>query len=195
MEAADKFLKMNCTNYINANKSALKAVENIKRSGIGWFQQIDHVTFRTHNVKNKAKTITEFGYSHVDTLKFKNWWGNIYALKGRPLIFIDQAYEGKKGEGSLIKEWVDEFGDQYFHHIAIRVEDIEYSVEFFKSKLQIEFSSAINGEPHANLRQIFTKPEIQNKKAFSVLELIERNNGYRGLLPPQADKLMESTRI
>jgi len=121
---------------------------------------------------------------HIETLEFKNWWGNTYALKGKPLVFIDQAYEGEKGEGSLIKEWVDEFGDQYFHHIAIRVEDIEHSVDYFKSKLYIEFSSAINGEPNDNLRQIFTKPEMQNGKAFSVLELIERNNGYMGLLPP-----------
>jgi hypothetical protein len=111
------------------------------------------------------------------------------------LVFIDQAYEGEKGEGSLIKEWVNGFGDKIFHHIAIRVEDIEYSIDYFQSKLHIEFSSAINGEPNANLRQTFTKPEIQNGKAFSVLELIERNNGYMGLLHPQADKLMESTRI
>lgn len=131
----------------------------------------------------------------IDTLEFKNWWGNIYALKGRPVVFIDQSYVGERGEGSLIKEWVDEFGDQSLHHIAIRVEDIEHSVEFFKSKLDIAFSSDINGEPDANLRQIFTKPETQNGKAFSLLELIERNNGYMGLLPPQADKLMESTRL
>ena len=195
MEAADKFLRANCTNYINSNKSALKVVENIKQAGIGWFQLIDHVTFRTHNVEKKAKKIADFGYSHIETLEFKNWWGNTYALKGKPLVFIDQAYEGEKGEGSLIKEWVDEFGDQYFHHIAIRVEDIEHSVDYFKSKLYIEFSSAINGEPNDSLRQIFTKPEMQNGKAFSVLELIERNNGYMGLLPPQADRLMESTRL
>jgi len=195
MEVVDKFLREKCTNYINSNKSALKIVENIKQAGIGWLQLIDHVTFRTHNIEKKAAKITDFGYSYIDTLEFKNWWGNIYALKGKPLVFIDQSYEGEKGEGSLIKEWVDEFGDQSFHHIAIRVEDIEYSVEFFRSKLHIEFSSAINGEPDADLRQIFTKPEIQNGKAFSVLELIERNNGYMGLLPPQADKLMESTRL
>ncbi len=31
-------------------------------------------------------------------------------------------------------------------------------------------------------------------KVFSVLELIERRNGYTGFLPPQADGLMKSTR-
>jgi len=195
MEDVDKYLEVLCANYLNSNKSAFKVVQHIKQAGIGWFQLIDHVTFRTHNVEKKAAKIAGFGYSNIDTLESKNWWGNIYALKGRPVVFIDQSYVGERGEGSLIKEWVDEFGDQSLHHIAIRVEDIEHSVEFFKSKLDIAFSSDINGEPDANLRQIFTKPETQNGKAFSVLELIERNNGYMGLLPPQADKLMESTRL
>ena len=72
---------------------------------------------------------------------------------------------------------------------------IENSVDFLTSKLNIEFSSGINGEPNANLRQIFIKPELKSGKAFSVLELIERNNGYLCLLPPQADKLMESSRL
>ena len=119
MEAVDKFLRANCENYINSNKSALKVVGNIKQAGIGWFQLIDHVIFRIDNVEIKAKQLVDFGYSHIDTLEFNNWWGNIYALKGRPLVFIDQAYEGEKGEGSLIKEWVNGFGDKIFHHIAI----------------------------------------------------------------------------
>ncbi len=195
MEDTDKFLRMTCTNYLDSNKSAFKVIEQIKQAGIGWFQMIDHVTFRTHNIEKKAEEIKRFGYIYEETLEFENWWGNIYSLKGMPLVFIDQSYEGEKGKGSLIKEWVDEFGDQNLHHIAILVENIEDSVDFFNSKLNIEFSSGIYGEPKANLRQIFTKPEIKNGKAFSVLELIERNNGYMGLLPPQADKLMESTRL
>lgn len=189
------YIQRLCEKYLNSNKSAYKVVEQIKQAGIGWFQIIDHVTFRTYNVEKKAEEIKGFGYVYEDKLEFKNWWGNIYSLKGMPLVFIDQSYEGEKGEGSLIKEWVDDFGDQGLHHIAIKVENIEDSVDFFISKLNIEFSSGINGEPKANLRQIFTKPEIKNGKAFSVLELIERNNGYMGLLPPQADKLMESTRL
>ncbi len=192
---ANKFIEILCADYLTSNKPASKIVEQIKQAGVGWFQLIDHVTFRTHNVEKKAKEIESFGYSKIETLEFKNWWGNIYGVNGSPLIFIDQSYEGEKGEGSLIKEWVDEFSDQCFHHIAIQVENIEYSVDFFRSKLSIEFSSDIYGEPKADLRQIFTKPEIKNGKTFSVLELIERNNGYMGLLPPQADKLMESTRL
>ncbi|MGV7222227.1 MAG: VOC family protein [Nitrospinales bacterium] len=192
---ANKYIEALCIDYLKSSISASRVVEHIKQAGVGWFQLVDHVTFRTDNVEKKANEIARFGYEKVETLEFQNWWGNIYSVQGSPLIFIDQSYEGEKGKGSLIKGWVDEFGDQIFHHIAIHVEDIESSVEFFKSKLDIEFSSDIMGQPNADLRQIFTKPEIKNGKAFSVLELIERNNGYRGLLPPQADKLMESTRL
>jgi len=45
------------------------------------------------------------------------------------------------------------------------------------------------------LRKVFTKPEIKDGYVFSVMELIERHNGYTGFLPPQADGLMESTRL
>ncbi len=190
-----KYIQRFCKTYLNSNKSAFKVVEHIKQAGLGWFQMIDHITFRTHDVEIKAEDLKCIGYGYEDTLEFNNWWGNIYSLRGLPLVFIDQSYDGEKGEGSLIKEWVDEFGDRNLHHIAIRVESIEDSVDFFMSNLNIEFSSDINGEPNADLRQIFTKPEIINGKAFSVLEFIERNNGYLGLLPPQADKLMESTRL
>jgi len=192
---ANKYIETLCADYLKSNKSASRVVEHIKQAGVGWFQLVDHVTFRTYSVEKKAKDIAGFGYKKIETLEFQNWWGNIYSAKGSPLIFLDQSYEGEKGKGSLIKEWVDEFGDQCFHHIAIHVEDIEHSVEFFKSKLDIEFSSDVLGKSKADLRQIFTKPEIKNGKAFSVLELIERNNGYEGLLPPQADQLMESTRL
>ena len=44
-------------------------------------------------------------------------------------------------------------------------------------------------------KQIFTQPEMKNDKVYTVLELIERHNGYQGFLPPQADGLMESTRL
>ena len=72
MEAVDKFLRRNCTNYMNSNKSALKVLENIKQAGIGWFQLIDHVIFRIDNVEIKAKQLVDFGYSHIDTLEFNN---------------------------------------------------------------------------------------------------------------------------
>ncbi|MEK9629646.1 MAG: hypothetical protein VW455_11575 [Nitrospinota bacterium] len=192
---AKSYIRRLCQTYLKSNKSARKIMDHVQLAGIGWFQMIDHVTFRTYNIDKKAEEIKGYGYVYTDSLEFKNWWGKIYSLSGLPMVFIDQSYEGEKGEGSLIKDWVDEFGDNDFHHIALRVESIEESVDFFISKLNIEFSSDINGEPQANLRQIFTKPEIKNGKAYSVLELIERNNGYLGLLPPQADKLMESTRL
>ena len=74
------------------------------------------------------------------------------------------------------------------------VENVEHAIEKMKSR-KIEFSGQIVGDPNTDLRQIFTQPEIQKDKAFTVLELIERHNGYQEFLPPQADGLMESSRL
>ena len=96
---ANKYIEALCTDYLKSNISASKVVEHIKQAGVSWFQLVDHVTFRTYNVENKANDIQGFGYKKVETLEFQNWWGNIYYVKGSPLIFIDQSYEGEKETG------------------------------------------------------------------------------------------------
>ena len=69
-----------------------------------------------------------------------------------------------------------------------------YAIDKMQAR-KIEFSGQIVGAPNTDLRQIFTQPENKNGKAYTVLELIERHNGYQGFLPPQADGLMESSRL
>jgi hypothetical protein len=89
---------------------------------------------------------------------------------------------------------VNAFGDKVLHHIAIQVDDIENAI-FFLEKQGVEFVGNIVGDRGTDLRQIFSKPETKNGKPYSVLELAERHRGYAGFLPPQAQGLMESTRI
>ncbi len=117
----------------------------------------------------------------------------MYRKPGHPTLFIDQAFSDARGQQSLIPEWVDHHGDQCFHHIAILVENIEDAIETLSGK-GIKMAGPIIGETGSDLRQVFTEPEIRNGRVYSVLELIERHNGYQGFLPPQADGLMESTR-
>ena len=45
-------------------------------------------------------------------------------------------------------------------------------------------------DPSPNL---FTTPERIDGEPFSVLELTDRHEGYRGFSPPNADSLMQST--
>jgi 4-hydroxyphenylpyruvate dioxygenase-like putative hemolysin len=87
---------------------------------------------------------------------------------------------------------VKAFGDKAFHHVAVRVEDIDVAMATLKDK-GIVFAGAIVGERGGPLRQIFSAPETVNGQAFSVLELAERHRGYQGFSPPQADSLMKSS--
>ena len=87
---------------------------------------------------------------------------------------------------------MNRFGDQVFHHVAVRVEDIEKAIDRLKSK-GVVFAGKIVGASGGQLRQIFSAPEMVEGQPFTVLEFAERHRGYRGFLPPQADSLMKST--
>ena len=157
---------------------------------------VDHCTLRTLDVDKRALEAIDLGFQYDETigvLEFDKWWAKVYRKPGYPSLFIDQAFAGERGERSLIPGWVKAHGDQCFHHIAILVEDIESAMTTLKAQ-NIQFAGNIVGERGTDLRQIFTQPEMRNGEVYSVLELIERHNGYAGFLPPQADGLMESTR-
>ena len=87
-------------------------------------------------------------------------WAKVYRNTGYPNLFIDQAFAGKRGEPSLILDWVHTYGDQCFHHICILVENIEHAIEKMKSR-KIEFSGQIVGYLNTDLRQVFTQQEMK----------------------------------
>jgi hypothetical protein len=57
---------------------------------------------------------------------------------------------------------------------------------------KVQFAGQIVGKSGTRLRQIFSAAEVRQGKAYSVLELTERNN-YEGFVPEQADSLMQSS--
>ena len=164
--------------------------------GIGFRPIVDHLTFRTLNIDERSKQFLSQGYDYDSALgpiEYDNWWARVYRKPGYPALFIDQAFDGERGKGSLIPEWVRKYGDQTLHHVAILVDDIEQAI-FYLEKQGVPFAGKVEGERGTSLRQIFTQPEVRDGKPFSVLELTERHRGYTGFLPPQADGLMKSTR-
>ena len=196
-QSVDEFFSDYISRFLSENEAARYISNELSKCGVGLMPLIDHCTLRTLDVDKRAEELTQLGFSQdeaIGTLEFDNWWAKVYRKPGFPSIFVDQAFAGKRGEPSLIPEWVHAHGDQCFHHIAILVEDIDHAIEKLKTR-KFEFSGQIVGAPNTDLRQIFTKPEIKESKAFTVLELIERHNGYQGFLPPQADGLMESSRL
>ncbi|QPJ65952.1 MAG: hypothetical protein G3M78_11330 [Candidatus Nitrohelix vancouverensis] len=183
--------------YLEGNQAANLLNNLLNDTGVGLRPLIDHCTIRTDNVDQRALEFEEMGYvqdEQIGVLTFDHWWAKVYRKPGYPALFIDQAFADERGTKSLIPQWVNDHGDQTFHHIAIQVNDIEIALQKL-SEQGLSFSDQIIGERKSDLRQIFSTPEIKEGKVFTVLELIERHNGYEGFLPPQADGLMESTRI
>ncbi len=193
----DVFFAEYISRFLSENKAARCMANDLSNCGVGLMPLIDHCTLRTLDVDTRAEDLFPLDFSEdqsLGVLEFDSWWAKVYRKPGYPSLFVDQAFEGKRGESSLIPDWVHAHGDQSFHHIAILVEEIEHAIDKMKTH-GIEFADKIAGDPKTDLRQIFTQPEIKKGKAFTVLELIERHNGYQGFLPPQADGLMESSRL
>ncbi len=192
----EKILKTYIDEFIVNNKAAKVVSDGLRVLGIGFRPLIDHITFRTLDVEERAKEFLKLGYVYdakLGIIEHDNWWAKVYRRPGYPTLFIDQAYEGERGKGSLIPDWVRIFGDKILHHVAIQVDDIENAI-FFLEKQGVPFAGEISGDRGTDLRQIFTQPEMRKSKVFTVLELAERHRGYSGFLPPQAQGLMESTR-
>jgi len=178
--------------YFEQNEAA-RVYLNVAKEG-GWSAVIDHITIRCHHVDQKAQEFLKIGYAYQEELieyPDQGWWAKVYRKKDYPALFVDQAYEDERGKSSILPQWVDTFGDHVLHHIAVRVTDIEKAIEAMKAH-KVQFAGQIVGKRGTRLRQIFSAAEVQQGKAYSVLELTERNN-YEGFVPEQADSLMQSS--
>ncbi len=193
---ADSLVDRYIHDYLTHNRAAHLVSQMLDDLGIGLRPLIDHITIRTHEVERRAEEFLSAGFAedlNLGIVEYENWWAKVYRAAGQPAVFIDQAFDGERGAGCVIPKWVDTFGDQTLHHIAINVQDIEKAIAALE-KRGIEFSGEITGERGSALRQIFTKPDMKHGIAFTVLELAERRFGYMGFRSTQANTLMESTR-
>ena len=188
----DGFMARMVGEFVRHNQAAKTLQAMLDEAGVGLTPVIDHVTLRTLDIDRRAEPFIVLGYAFDETLEYDDWYAKVYRKTGYPALFVDQAYGGDRGRTSIIPGWVQNFGDQVFHHVAVRVENIETAVRQLKQK-GIVFAGNIVGARGDSLRQIFSSPEMVEGHPFSVLELAERHRGYMGFLPPQADSLMKST--
>ena len=188
----DGLLERMVTEYVARNRAAKILKGLLDDAGVGFYPVVDHVTLRTLDIDRRAEQFVALGYAFDETLEYDDWYAKVYRKSGYPALFVDQAYGGDRGKSSIIPGWVNIFGDQVFHHVAVRVEDIDKAVERLK-KNGVIFAGNIVGAAGGQLRQIFSAPEMVDGQPFTVLELAERHRGYLGFLPPQADSLMKST--
>ncbi|HEX8750722.1 MAG TPA: VOC family protein [Nitrospira sp.] len=188
----DGLIERMVTEYVARNRAAKILRSLLDDAGVGFFPVVDHLTLRTLDIDRRAEQFVALGYAFDETLQYDDWYAKVYRKVGYPALFVDQAYGDERGKSSIIPGWVKTFGDQVFHHIAVRVEDIEKAVERLK-KNGVVFAGKIVGASGGQLRQIFSSPEMVDGQPFTVLELAERHRGYLGFLPPQADSLMKSS--
>ncbi len=188
----EKVLRGYVDDFIHQNHAAQVLKKLLEEAGIGFRPFLDHLTFRTLDVEQRAREFLALGYVEGERLEYNNWWAKVYRQAGYPALFIDQAFEGERGKGAIIPAWVKKFGDRTLHHVAVRVDDIEKTIAQLK-KYGVECKGEIVGERGGPLRQIFTAPEMRDGEPFSVLELTERHFGFAGFSPPQAEGLMQST--
>jgi catechol 2,3-dioxygenase-like lactoylglutathione lyase family enzyme len=187
----DALLARMVADYIERNRAASALKTMLDQSGVGFSPVIDHVTIRTLDIDRGAEPFVKLGYDYDETLQYDDWYAKVFRKVGYPALFVDQAYPDERGQTSIIPGWVKKFGDKVFHHVAVRVEDIELAVARLQEQ-GVVFAGNIVGERGGSLRQIFSAPETIDGQPFSVLELAERHRGYLGFLPPQADSLMKS---
>ena len=178
--------------YLSRNLAARVLKAGLDEVGVGFRPVVDHLTIRTLDIERRAKEFVRLGYAYDETLVYDDWFAKIYRAQGYPTLFVDQAFPGSRGRTSLIPGWVNKFGDKTLHHVAVRVEDIEWAIHRLKAQ-GVVFTGEIVGPRGGALRQIFTAPEKVDDEPFSVLELTERHHGFQGFSPPQADGLMKST--
>jgi catechol 2,3-dioxygenase-like lactoylglutathione lyase family enzyme len=178
--------------YVSRNHAARLLRDMLDEAGVGFYPVADHLTLRTLDIERRAEEYTTLGYVYSETLHYNDWYAKVYRKVGYPALFVDQAYPDERGRTSIIPGWVKKFGDQVYHHVAVRVDDIEKAIDRLKVK-GVVFAGQIVGARGGPLRQIFTAPETIDGQPFSVLELAERHRGYQGFSPPQADSLMKST--
>ena len=124
----ESLLRRYLEDFVAHNQSAHTLANGLQVVGIGFRPIIDHITFRTLDVEKRAKEFISYGYQYdlrLGVIQYENWWAKVYRKQGYPTIFIDQAFEGKRGAKSLIPDWVKTFGDKTLHHVAVQVDDIE----------------------------------------------------------------------
>jgi len=189
----EKVLDRLVDDYVSRNSAARILRAKLEDAGVGFRPVIDHITVRTLDIDRCAEKFLALGYAYSETLSYDDWFAKVYRTSGYPALFIDQGYVDARGQSSIIPAWVNRFGDDTLHHVAVRVEDIEQALARLKAA-GIVFAEEIVGKRGGVLRQIFTAPERVDGQPFSVLELTERHYGFLGFSPPQAAGLMKSTR-
>src|SRR2546425_3293720 len=130
----EQLLRDYVRDFLQHNTAGRKLDAMLRATGVGLRPILDHLTFRTQDIDRRAQEFLRLGYQENETLDYNNWFAKVYRRDGYPTLFIDQAFPGARGKGSIIPPWVDKFGDNHLHHVAVQVDDIEKAIAAMKTQ-------------------------------------------------------------
>lgn len=168
--------------FVETNRAAQLVRDRLNAAGVGLRPVIDHISFRTLQVHERALEFEALGYGFDDTIgvvERDDFWYKVYRKAGFPAVLIQQAHEDARGASSPIPAWVERFTDGDAHHIAIVVDRLEDAVETL-GEAGMRFIGQIVGDIDSEFRQIYAEPEVVDGVPATVLELIERRWGFTG---------------
>jgi hypothetical protein len=188
MEITKKHVAAVINNYIatfiESNAAARILRDRLAAAGVGLRPVIDHISFRTLRVHERAREFEALGFSFDDTIgvvERDDFWYKVYRKPGFPAVLIQQAFEDARGAHSPIPAWVARHTDGELHHVAIAVDRLEHAVAAL-GEAGISFIGQIVGDADSEFRHIYAQPDLVDGEASSVLEFVERHWGFTGFL-------------
>lgn len=188
MEITKKHVAAVINNYISTfletNASARLIRDRLAAAGVGLRPVIDHISFRTLLVHERAREFEALGFSFDDTIgvvERDDFWYKVYRKAGFPAVLIQQAHEDARGASSPIPAWVERYTDGQLHHVAIAVDRLEHAVATL-GEGGVSFVGQIVGDTDSEFRHIYAKPDAGDSMPATILELVERHWGFTGFL-------------
>src|SRR5688500_118146 len=93
------------TTFVESNRAASLLRDRLAAAGVGLRPVIDHISFRTLHVHERALEFEALGYSYDDTIgvvERDDFWYKVYRKPGLPAVLIQQAHDDARGTKSPI---------------------------------------------------------------------------------------------
>ena len=163
----------------------------LEEAGVGFYPVVDHRDL-AHARHRPARPAVRF--ARLCTMKRCSMTTGTPRSIGRPAIPPCSWIRPIRtpGKTSIIPRWVAAFGDQVFHHVAVRVEDIDRAVARLKSN-GWNLPAPSSAPPAGNCAPDFFGTGTREWPAVHGPRAGGAAPGLPGFLPPQADSLMKST--
>ena len=81
----ETLLRRYVDDFVRQNKAAQVLADGLRVVGVGFWPIIDHLTFRTVDIDQRAKEFLKWNYtydSEMGILEYNNWFAKVYRKPG-----------------------------------------------------------------------------------------------------------------